>query len=54
VISGARSSQVLLALTEQHDCGQIARITRFIAATYNGQHFPFDLFELRAPRRQHR
>jgi hypothetical protein len=38
----------LLNLAEQHNSGQIARIARFIAATYNGHEFPFDLFELRA------
>jgi hypothetical protein len=38
----------LLSLTEHHDSGQIRRIVGFIAATYNGQAFPFDLYELRA------
>lgn len=38
----------LLDLAETRDSGQIARIARFIAATFNGQAFPFDLFELRA------
>jgi len=38
----------LLQLAEQRDSGQIARVVRFIAALYNGQAFPLDLFELRA------
>ena len=28
--------------------GQVRRVALFIAATYNGEAFPFDLFELRA------
>ena len=35
-------------MAEQRDSGQIARVARFIAATYNGQDFSFDLFDLRA------
>jgi hypothetical protein len=38
----------LLTLAETRDSGQIPRIARFLAATYNGQAFQFDLFELRA------
>lgn len=38
----------LLKLAEDRSSGQIARVARFLAATYNGQAFPFDLFELRA------
>ena len=38
----------LLRLAEERDSGQIPRIVRFLAATYNGQAFRFDLFELRA------
>ena len=38
----------LLHLAETRDSGQVRRIALFIAATYNGQAFPFDLFELRA------
>jgi hypothetical protein len=45
---GAQAFARLLDLAEQQDSGQIARIARFVAATYNGQDFPFDLFELRA------
>ena len=44
---GAEAYARLLALAEHHDSGQIARIVRFIAATYNGQAFSFDLFDLR-------
>ena len=44
---GAEACARLLALTEQHDCGQIVRVVHFIAATYNGQAFSFDLFDLR-------
>ncbi|MCK7494817.1 MAG: hypothetical protein MZW92_29670 [Comamonadaceae bacterium] len=32
----------------QRDSGQIPRVARFLAATYNGQAFQLDLFELRA------
>ncbi len=45
---GAQAFARLLALAEQRDSGQIARVARFIAATYNGDAFPFDPFELRA------
>lgn len=38
----------LLRLAETQDSGQVPRIAHFLAATYNGQAFPFDLFELRA------
>lgn len=38
----------LLKLAEEGDSGQIPRVARFIAATYNGSAFPFDLFDLRA------
>jgi len=38
----------LLTLAEQHSSGQTRCIACFIAATYNGYAFPFDLFELRA------
>jgi hypothetical protein len=45
---GALAFARLLALAEMRDSGQIARIARFLAATYNGQAFQLDLFELRA------
>ena len=38
----------LLDLCERRNSGQIVRIARFIAATYNGQAFPMDPYELRA------
>jgi uncharacterized membrane protein len=44
---GAAAYARLLALTEHYDSGQIARVVRFIAATYNAQAFSFDLFDLR-------
>jgi hypothetical protein len=38
----------LVELAERHDSGQAARVARFLASTFNGAAFPFDLFELRA------
>ena len=46
--SGAQAFARLLSLAEERDSGQIVRVARFLAATYNGQAFPFDVFELRA------
>lgn len=46
--AGAQAFARLLKLAEERDSGQIARIARFLAATYNGQAFQLDLFELRA------
>ena len=46
--SGAQAFARLLRLAEERDSGQIVRIAHFLAATYNGQAFPLDLFELRA------
>lgn len=46
----AKASQAygrLLALAERRDSGQIRRVAQFIASTYDGQTFPFDLFDLR-------
>lgn len=37
----------LLQLTETCDSGQARRISLFIAATYNGSAFPFNLYDLR-------
>lgn len=45
---GAQAFARLLSLTEHHDSGQSRRIAQFIAATYNGQAFPLDPYELRA------
>ena len=45
---GAQAFGRLLALAEQRSSGQIVRVVQFIAASYNGQAFAFDLFDLRA------
>jgi hypothetical protein len=45
---GAQAFARLLSLTEHHDSGQIRRVAQFIAATYNVQAFPLDVYELRA------
>jgi len=37
----------LLDLAEKRDSGQIARVAKFLASTYNGQVFPFDPYDLR-------
>jgi hypothetical protein len=44
----AHAYERLLGLAETRDSGQIRRIAQFLASTYNGSAFPFDLFELRA------
>ena len=46
--AGTQAVARLLKLAEERDSGQIPRIARFLAATYNGRAFQFDLFELRA------
>ncbi|MEF7616945.1 hypothetical protein V4F39_23725 [Aquincola sp. MAHUQ-54] len=46
--AGAQAFARLLHLAEERDSGQIGRVARFLAATYNGQAFPLDVFELRA------
>jgi hypothetical protein len=45
---GGHAFERLLQLAETRDSGQIRRIAFFLAATYNGEAFPFDLFELRS------
>ena len=45
---GVQAFARLLTLAERQDSGQIIRVAKFIAATYNGQAFPLDLYELRA------
>ena len=45
---GGQAFARLLALAETRESGQVRRVARFIASTYDGQAFPFDLFELRA------
>lgn len=44
---GAQAYARLLNLAETRDSGQIEKIAKFLAATYNGTAFKFDLFELR-------
>ena len=44
---GGQALLRLLLLAEHHDSGQATRIAGFVASTYNGQVFPFDLYELR-------
>ena len=44
---GALAFARLLRLAEDRNSGQVPRIARFLAATYNGQAFKFDPFELR-------
>lgn len=38
----------LLDIAQHSDTGQASRVARFIAATYNGHAYSFDLFDLRA------
>ena len=45
---GGHAFQRLLQLAQTRDSGQVRRVALFIAATCNGEAFPFDLFELRA------
>ncbi len=45
---GGQAYARLLDMAETRNSGQIRRIAQFIASTYNGEAFPFDLFELRA------
>jgi hypothetical protein len=44
---GVDAFERLLALAERSDSGQARRVARFVAGLYNGEAFPFDLFELR-------
>lgn len=46
----AKAAQAFLRLVEiaeRHDTGQARRVASFLASTFNGAAFPFDLFELR-------
>jgi hypothetical protein len=46
----AKSGQAflrLLRLAETQDSGQTGRVVKFLASTYNGEAFPYDLFDLR-------
>ena len=47
-VNGAQAFARLLQVAEHCSSGQISRVVRFIAATYNGQAFAFDPFDLRA------
>ncbi len=44
----AQAFERLLHLAETRESGQIRRVVRFIASTYNGQAFQLDPFDLRA------
>lgn len=44
---GAQAYARLLSIAEGSDTGQASRVAAFIASTFNGYAFPFDLFELR-------
>jgi hypothetical protein len=44
---GGQAFLRLLQLAETHNSGQVARIARFLAATFDGSTFKFDLFDLR-------
>ena len=46
--AGAQAFARLLKLAEERDSGQIVRVARFVAATYNGAAFALDPFDLRA------
>ena len=46
--SGAQAFARLLRLAEELDSGQARRVARFLASTYDGETFAFDLFDLRA------
>lgn len=45
---GGQAYARLQTLAETRNSGQIPRIAKFIASTFNGDTIPFDLFELRA------
>ena len=45
--AGAQAFDRLLAAAEHSDSGQTERIARFVAACYNGQAFPLDVYDLR-------
>lgn len=45
--AAAQALERLLQLAESRDSGQIRTVAHFIAATFDGQTFPFDLFDLR-------
>lgn len=46
--AAAQAFARLLGLAETRGSGQIRCIVQFIASTYNGQAFPWDVYDLRA------
>jgi hypothetical protein len=46
--AAAQAFARLVDLAERSDTGQARRVARFVASTFNGERYPFDLFELRA------
>jgi hypothetical protein len=38
----------VVEVAERYDSGQARRVAGFLASTFNGDAYPFDLFELRA------
>ena len=46
--AGARAFARVVKLAEERDSGQIPRIARFLAATYDGLAFQLDPFDLRS------
>lgn len=49
-VAQAKAAQALgrlLHLAETRDSGQVRRVAKFIAALYDGEAYPVDLFELR-------
>lgn len=46
--AGAQAFARLLRLAEELDSGQARRVARFLASTFDGESFAFDLFDLRA------
>jgi hypothetical protein len=45
--NAAQAYERLISLAERRDSGQIRRVAYFVAATFDGQAFPLDLFDLR-------
>jgi hypothetical protein len=45
--AAAQAYNRLLLRAEQSKSGQAHTVARFLASTYNGHQYPFDLFELR-------
>lgn len=46
--AAAQAYERLLRMAENQQSGQVRHIALFIASTFDGQTFPFDLFQLRA------